>query len=50
MIPLKTSHFYFLYMFSYSQNLQYIDKYQYLDSPMVGCNLQTRVAIVSVSQ
>ena len=25
MIPLKTSQFYFLYMFSDSQNVQYID-------------------------
>ena len=50
MIPLKTSQFYFLDMLSDSQNVQYIDKYQYLYSSMVACNLQTRVAIVSVSQ
>ena len=50
MIPLKTNQFYFLYMFSDSQNVQYIDKCQYLYSPMVACDLQTRVAIVSVSQ
>ena len=37
-------------MFSDPQNVQYIDKYQYLNSPMVACNLQTRVAIVSVNQ
>ena len=50
MIPLKTNQFYFLYMFSDPQNVQYIDKYKYFYSPMVACNLQTRVAIVSVSQ
>ena len=49
-IPLKTSQFYFLDMFSGSQDVQYIDKYQYLYSPTVACNLQTRVAIVSVSK
>ena len=49
MIPLKTSQLYFLYMFFDSENVR-IDKYQYLYSPMVACNLQTRVEIVSVSQ
>ena len=45
-----SSQNYFLYMISDSKNVQYIDKYQYLYSPIVACNLQTRVAIVSVSQ
>ena len=33
-----------------SQNVQYINKYQFLYSPMVDCNLQSIVAIVRVSQ
>ena len=45
-----SSRNYFLYMISDSKNVQYIDKYQYLYSPIVACNLQTTVAIVSVSQ
>ena len=49
-IPLKISQLYFLSMFSDCQDVQYIDKYEYLYSPMVAGNLQARVAIVSVSQ